>query len=107
MLLNPTPAIRQTVGAGQATDVVLTALTDGLTQPSSVSLQQWHTDRAPEPRNARSLPLRITSPSTIKPGEAPTLHVDTAGAEAGTYYVTVLATSGSTSRTADLVLTVS
>jgi hypothetical protein len=102
----PSPASgSQPVRAGQAADFTLSTLTNGLSQPSSVSVQQWHTDRAPEPKNARSLPLQVTLPSTVQPGQAATVHVDTTGADPGTYSVTIVATSGSTSRTADLVLT--
>jgi hypothetical protein len=45
------------------------------------------------------------APTTLRPGETVTLHVDTGFAEADTYVVTLATTSGSTTQTAQLVLT--
>jgi hypothetical protein len=70
-----------------------------------VGVREWHTDRAPESKDARSLPLRLSGPTTLRPGETGTIHVETAGAEPGTYYVTIVATSGSTTQSALLILT--
>jgi hypothetical protein len=103
--IKPTLGNGQTVRAGQPVEFLLTAPAAGVTQPFALAVQQWHTDSATDPKDARSLPLRVSAPTTLRPGDTETLHVETAGAAPGTYYVTIAASSGSTNRTADLILT--
>jgi hypothetical protein len=103
--IKPTLGTGQSVRVGQRAEFLLTAPAAGVTQPVTLAVQDWHTDRDAQTRDARSLPLRVSGPSTVQPGETATIHVETAGAEPGTYYVTVAATSGSTTQTAPLILT--
>ncbi|HEY3063784.1 MAG TPA: hypothetical protein VGL99_32835 [Chloroflexota bacterium] len=99
------PENGQTVGRGQAAEFfVSTRGYEGFGESISFNVQQWSTQRFPEPKDGGSLPLGLSMPGSTKPGDTATLHFETAGADAGIYYLTVEAAGGGMSHAFDLAL---
>lgn len=97
----------QTVGLGQPAEFFAsTRGYEGFNEPISFSVSQWSTQRFPDPKDGSSLPLGATLPSNVTPGQTATLHFETAGADAGIYYITVSASTPSQTKTFDLALVV-
>jgi hypothetical protein len=105
--LFPSPA-DQSVGLGQAADFFVSVRGyEGFSEPVTFSLVQWSSQRVPETQEPATLPLHVTLPGTTQPGLSGMLHVETAGAEPGIYYVTVQGSGGGQTKTFELALAVS
>jgi hypothetical protein len=99
------PADGQTIGRGGAADFFInTRGYEGFNDPISLSLVQWSSQRFPDPKDPSSLPLQVSLPDTVNPGDTATVHLETAGADPGIYYLTVQATSAGVTRSFDLAL---
>jgi hypothetical protein len=97
----------QTVGSGQAADFYVSVRGyEGFGEPVSFSVVQWSTQRFPEAQDPAVLPLQLTLPQPVMPGLTAPIHVETAGAERGIYYLTLKADGGGQSKTVDLALVV-
>jgi hypothetical protein len=102
------PADGQTVARGAAAEFFMsTRGYEGFTDPIQLSVAQWSSQRFPEPKDASSLPLQVSLPASLTPGDTATVHIDTATAEPGIYYVTLQATAANITRTVDLALVLS
>jgi hypothetical protein len=103
----PNPRDGQTVSQGQAAEFFVAVRGyEGFSEAVSLSLGQWSTQRFPEPRDVSSLPLDVTFPSTVLPGQTATVHIETAGADPGIYFLTLEAAGGGLSKTVQLALVV-
>jgi hypothetical protein len=103
--LNPVDG--QTVGRGQAAEFFLTTRGyEGFSEPIGLGLVQWSSQRFPQPRDPGSLPLQVSLPGQVSPGETATIHLETAGADPGIYYVTLQAAGGGISKSFDVALVV-
>jgi hypothetical protein len=99
------PADGQTVARGTAAEFFIsTRGYEGFSEPIQLSVAQWSSQRLPEPKDPSTLPLQVTLPSGVSPGETATVHVDTASADPGIYYVTLQASGGGISQSIDLAL---
>jgi hypothetical protein len=99
------PADGQTVARGAAAEFFIsTRGYEGFNEPISLSVSQWSSQRFPDPKDPSSLPLQVSLPAHVTPGETASIHIDTAAADPGIYYLTLEATAGSVSRTIDLAL---
>jgi hypothetical protein len=99
------PENGQTVGRGQPAEFfVSTRGYEGFGEAITFNVAQWSTQRFPEPKDGSSLPLGLTLPGGVKPGDTATLHFETASADAGIYYLTVEAAGGGLSHSFDLAL---
>jgi hypothetical protein len=99
------PADGQTIAQGGSADFFIsTRGYEGFNDPISLSVVQWSSQRFPDPKDPTTLPLQVTLPGSIAPGETGTVHIDTPGADPGIYYVTLQATAGGMARTVDLAL---
>jgi hypothetical protein len=97
----------QTVGGGQPAEFFVTVRGyEGFTEPVTWSISQWSTQRFPEPQDASSLPLQVRLPERTMPGLTTPIHVETAGAEPGIYYLTLQGNGGGQSKQVDLALVV-
>jgi hypothetical protein len=97
----------QTVSRGEAAEFFAsTRAYEGYSDPISLSLVQWSTQRFPDPKDASTLPLGASIPSTVKPGETATLHFETAGVDPGIYFMRLQADGGGITRMFDLALVV-
>jgi len=97
----------QTVGSGQGADFYISVRGyEGFAEPVSFSVVQWSTQRFPEAQDPGALPLQVGLPQGVMPGLTASIHVETAGAEPGIYYLTLKADGGGQSKTVDLALVV-
>jgi hypothetical protein len=95
----------QTVTGGRAAEFFLA--TQGASgAPIELRLTEWSTQADPSPQDAASVPLGINLPLTVRAGQTATVHVETAGAQPGIYYLTLTAAATGTSRTVELALVV-
>jgi hypothetical protein len=102
------PADGQTIGRGGAADFFLsTRGYEGFNDPIGLSVVQWSSQRFPEPKDPGSLPLQVSLPGVVNPGDMATIHFETAGADPGIYFVTLQAGGGAINRTYDLALVLS
>ncbi len=105
--LFPNPRDGQTVGQGQPADFFISVRGyEGFADPVSFTLDHWSTQRFPLPQDPGSLPLQVTVPSSVVPGLVAQVHVETAGAEPGIYFLDLVATGGGMSKTIELALVV-
>ncbi|HEY3061460.1 MAG TPA: hypothetical protein VGL99_21025 [Chloroflexota bacterium] len=101
------PAGGHTVHRGDVAEYTIQARgVRGFSQPITFRTVRWSTQRFPAERDAQSLPLRMTTPNSLQPGEAGTLRIDTAGAETGIYYITLRAGAGTRAHEVELALVV-
>jgi hypothetical protein len=86
----------QTVNAGEPADFqVRVRAREGFSEPVRFALTSWHSQRDLTPRDAASLPLGIVLPPPTPPGQTATIHVETAGAGPGIYYLEIQGQAGS------------
>jgi hypothetical protein len=105
--LFPNPRNGQTVSQGQAAEFFITVRGyEGFADPVSFSLVQWSTQRFPEAQDPGSLPLQVRLPGQTPPGQTATVHIETAGADTGIYYLTLRADGGGQSKSVELALVV-
>ena len=98
----------QSAGAGQAAEFFVSVRGyEGWSDPVTWSITQWSSQRFPEPKDASTLPLSVLLPDVTQPGLTATVHVETAGAEPGIYYLTLQASGGGQSKTVELALALS
>jgi hypothetical protein len=101
------PPNGQTVSQGQAADFFISVRGyEGFADPVSFSLVQWSSQRVPAAQDPSTLPLDVRLPSATQPGLVGTLHVTTAGAEPGIYYLTLQASGGGQNKAVELALVV-
>ena len=101
------PENGQTVSKGQPAEFFAsTRGYEGFSEPITFSVQQWSTQRFPDPKDGASLPLALSVPAATKPGDAATLHLETAGAEPGIYYLTLQASAGGLDHSFELALVI-
>jgi hypothetical protein len=97
----------QSVGAGQAAEFFISVRGyEGFSEPVTWAVTQWSSQRFPEPKDASTLPLAVRLPDSTQPGSTSVVHIETAGAEPGIYYLTLEATGGGQGRTVELALAV-
>ena len=105
--LFPQPAGGQTVKGGDPADFFISVRGyEGFSDPVSLSLSDWSTQRVPQSQDPGTLPLQITLPDQVMPGTTATVHLETAGAEPGIYYLNIQATGGGITKTVQLALVV-
>jgi hypothetical protein len=101
------PQNGQTVNAGDPADYFIRVRGyEGFADQVSFSLADWSTQRVPQPQDPSTLPLQLTLPQPTQPGTTATVHVGTAGAEPGIYYLDLQATGGGITKTVQLALVV-
>jgi hypothetical protein len=99
------PADGQTVARGAAAEFFIsTRGYEGFNEPIQLSVAQWSSQRFPEPKDPGSLPLQVSLPATLTAGDTATVHIETASADPGIYYLTLQATAANLTRTVDLAL---
>jgi hypothetical protein len=102
-----TPSSGQTVNAGEPADFFVSVRGyEGFSDPVSFVLDHWSTQRFPEPHDSASLPLGLSLPTNVPPGQVASVHIETAGAEPGIYYLDLVANGGGITRTIELPLVV-
>jgi hypothetical protein len=105
LYLNPENG--QTVSRGQAADFFVNVRgEEGFSDPVSFSIDHWSTQRCPQPQDPAALPLAVSLPSTAAPGQTAQVHVETAGAGPGIYFLDVVASGGGMSKEVQLALAV-
>jgi hypothetical protein len=105
--LFPNPKDGQTVGQGQAAEFFISVRGyEGFSEPVSFSIDHWSTQRFPQAQDPSTLPLAVTPPTIVAPGLIGTLHIETAGAEPGIYFLDLTATGGGISKQIELALVI-
>ncbi|MBV9329430.1 MAG: hypothetical protein JO352_37485 [Chloroflexi bacterium] len=105
LFLNPLDG--QTVSAGEPADFFVNVRgEEGFADPVSFTIDHWSTQRFPQPQGPGSLPLQVTLPGPVAPGQTGTVHIETAGAGPGIYFVDVVATGGGMSKDIQLALVI-
>jgi hypothetical protein len=101
------PRDGQTVGLGEPAEFfVSTRGYERFDSPISLAITQWNTQRFPNPHDPSTLPLQLTFPATISPGQTATVHVETTAADTGIYFITLQASGEGITQTVDLSLVV-
>ncbi|HET6318851.1 MAG TPA: hypothetical protein VFG86_20540 [Chloroflexota bacterium] len=80
---------------------------EGFNEPLTWSIAQWSSQRFPEPKDGSTLPLAVRLPGSTAPGSTATMHLETAGADPGIYYMTLQASGGGQTKSVDLALALS
>ena len=97
----------QSVGAGQPAEFFISMRGyEGFSEPVTWKITQWSSQRFPEPKDASTLPLAVRLPDSTQPGLTAIIHIETAGADPGIYYLTLEATGGGQTKTVELALAV-
>jgi hypothetical protein len=105
LFLNPRDG--QTVTAGAPADFFVNIRgEEGFADPVSFTIDHWSTQRFPQPQDPGSLPLQVSLPGPVAPGQTGTVHVETAGAGQGIYFIDIVATGGGMSKDVQLALVV-
>jgi len=105
--LFPSPRDGQTVSQGQAADFFISVRGyEGFGEPVSFAVDHWSTQRVPQAQEPSGLPLAVSLPSAVAPGQVGVVHVETAGAEPGIYFLDLVATGGGMSKPVELALVV-
>ena len=105
--LFPNPRDGQTVSQGQPADFFISVRGyEGFAEPVSFALDHWSTQRVPQAQDPGALPLGVSLPSSVAPGEVGMVHIETAGAEPGIYFLDLVATGGGITRPVELALVV-
>ena len=106
--LFPSPRDGQTVSQGQAAEFFISVRGyEGFSEPVTFTLDHWSSQRVPTAQDPASLPLRVSTPTFVSPGtSAAVVHVETAGAEPGIYYLDIVATGGDITKTVELALVI-
>ena len=60
----------------------------------------------PRPQEPSTLPLGLTLPASVMPGQTAMVHLETAGAEPGIYFLTLVGSGGGIGKAVDLALVV-
>jgi hypothetical protein len=105
--LFPNPKDGQTVNRGDPADFFISVRGyEGFADPVSFILDHWSTQRFPQAQDPGAVPLGLTLPSNVSPGQVATIHIDTSGADPGIYYLDLVATGGGMSKGIELPLVV-
>jgi hypothetical protein len=105
LFLNPQDG--QSVSAGEPADFFINIRgEDGFSDPVSFNIDHWSTQRFPQPQDPGSLPLQVTLPASVTPGQTGMVHVETAGAGPGIYFIDVVVTGGGMSKDVQLALAI-
>jgi hypothetical protein len=101
------PEQGQTVSRGETADFYISVRGyEGFSDPVNFSVTTWNTQRVPDPQDPSALPLQVSLPSTTPIGQTAVVHVGTAGAEPGIYFLTIQADGGGVSKSTQLALVV-
>jgi hypothetical protein len=105
--LFPNPRDGQTVGQGQAAEFFISVRGyEGFSEPVSFSIDHWSTQRFPQAQDPGSLPLAVSVPTSVMPGLIGTVHIETAGAEPGIYFLDLVASGGGVTKPIELALVI-
>ncbi|TME97616.1 MAG: hypothetical protein E6I52_19130 [Chloroflexi bacterium] len=105
--LFPSPRDGQTVSQGQSADYFISVRGyEGFDDPVTFTLDHWSTQRVPRPQDPSTLPLGLTLPESVMPGQTAMVHLETAGADPGIYFIDVRANGGGISKTIQIALVV-
>jgi hypothetical protein len=105
--LFPSPRDGQTVSQGQAADFFISVRGyEGFGEPVSFAIDHWSTQRVPQAQDPATLPLGVSVPSSVAPGQVATVHIETAGAEPGIYLLDLVATGGGITKPVELALAI-
>jgi hypothetical protein len=105
LFLNPQDG--QTVSSGQPADFFINVRgEEGFSDSVSFTLDHWSTQRFPQPQDPASLPLHVTLPNAVVPGQTGMVHVETAGAGPGIYFLDVVGTGGGMTKDVQLALVI-
>jgi len=101
------PQNGQTVNGGDPAEFFISVRGyEGFSDPVTFVLDHWSTQRFPQPQDASTIPLGLTLPSNVPPGQVARVHIETAGGDPGIYYLDLVATGGGISKTIELPLVV-
>jgi hypothetical protein len=105
LYLNPQDG--QTVSRGEPADFFVNVRgEEGFSDPVSFTLDHWSTQRFPQPQDPASLPMQVSQPDPVAPGQTGTVHVETGGAGPAIYFLNLVATGGGMSKEIQLALVV-
>ena len=106
--LFPNPRDGQTVGQGQAAEFFISVRGyEGFGEPVTFNLDHWSSQRVPAAQDPSTLPLQVSTPTLVLPGTSPAVvHIETAGAEPGIYYLDLVASGGGITKPVELALVV-
>jgi hypothetical protein len=105
--LFPNPRDGQTIGRGEAAEFFISVRGyEGFSEPVNFSIDHWSTQRFPQAQDPSTLPLAVTVPTSVMPGLIGTLHIETAGAEPGLYFLDLVVSGGGISKPIELALVV-
>lgn len=104
--LGVNPADGQTIQQGQAANyTVSTQALNGFKGPVKLRIAEWSTQRFPEPKPPDSLPLNVTMPDSIAPGQTATIHIETSpDNEVGIYFLILEASGDGVTKRAEVAL---
>jgi hypothetical protein len=101
------PQAGQTVSGGEAADFFINVRgEEGFSDPVNFSLASWSTQRFPQAQDPSGLPLQVSLPDAVVPGQTGRVHVETAGAGPGIYFLNLNANGGGMSQDVQLALVV-
>jgi hypothetical protein len=105
LFLNPQDG--QTVSAGDPADFFINVRgEEGFSDPVRFTTDHWSTQRFPQPQDPSTLPLQVTLPGPVTPGQTGMVHIETAGAGPGIYFIDVVGTGGGMTRDVQLALVI-
>jgi len=100
------PADGQTIHQGEAADFSInTQALNGFKGPINLRIAEWSTQRFPNHRTGDTLPMSVTLPESVMPGQPATLHIETSTSDdVGIYYLELEASGGGISKTVEIAL---
>jgi hypothetical protein len=105
--LFPSPKDGQTVTRGEPAEFFISVRGyEGYGDPVSFAVDHWSTQRFPQAQDPSTLPMAVSVPPNVSPGQVATIHIETAGADPGIYFVDMVATGGGLSKAFQLALVV-
>jgi hypothetical protein len=101
------PENGQSVSRGQPADFFVNVRgEEGFSDQVGLTLDHWSTQRFPQSQDPAALPLQVSLPSNVAPGQTAQMHVETAGAGPGIYFLNIVASGGGMSREVQLALAI-
>ncbi len=105
LYLNPQDG--QTVSSGEPADFFVNVRgEEGFADPVSFTLDHWSTQRFPQPQDPATLPVQVSLPAPVVPGQTGMVHVETSGAGPGIYFLDLVGTGGGLTKDVQLALVV-
>jgi hypothetical protein len=101
------PQNGQTVSLGQPADFFISVRGyEDFSESVSFVIDHWSTQRFPQAQDPSTLPLAVSVPTSVTPGGIAMVHIETAGADPGIYFLDLMANGGGISKTAELALVI-